>query len=362
MSTPSKKNNRRKFLKSSTLLATGTFIAPTFGCNFQEKDMKTESNELASDGKIIGHGDFKYRINKKWGTQNLNETPVMDCHEMVQDKAGRLLLLTNHPKNNTIIYDRSGKVLDTWTLGLNGAHGLTISDEGGEEFLYIAATTDHKVFKTDLKGKVIMELDFPKETGAYESAEKYHPTETAISPNGDIYVADGYGLDHIMQYNAKGELIRFWGGKGEGDGNFDCCHGVTLDDRNKDNPTLLITSRSKQEFKRFSLDGRYLETISMPGCWICRPVIKGEHLYFAVLVTKTWGSYDGCVAVLDKDNKVVSLPGANGPSYENGILKAPQYDDFSFLNPHDVCVDNDGNIYVPQWMSGRTYPYMLERV
>lgn len=362
MSMANKNNNRRKFLKSSTLMATGTVMAPIFGNAHQEKNTKSDIGSNMDDGRIIGHGDFKYRINKKWGTQSLDEYPVMDCHEMVQDKAGRLLLLTNHPKNNMIIYDRSGKVLDTWTLGLNGAHGLTISNEGGQEFLYIAATTDHKVFKTDLNGKILLELDYPKETGKYDSPEKYLPTETAIGPNGDIYVADGYGLDYIIQYSSKGEFIRFWGGKGEDDNNFDCCHGVTLDDRDKGNPTLLITSRSKQEFKRFSLDGRHLETIPMPGCWICRPVIHGENLYFAVLVTKTWGAYDGCIAVLDKNNKIVSLPGADAPIYENGTLKEPMYDDFSFLNPHDVCIDDDGNIYVPQWMSGRTYPYKLERV
>jgi hypothetical protein len=33
-----------------------------------------------------------------------------------------------------------------------------------------------------------------------------------------------------------------------------------------------------------------------------------------------------------------------------------------FLHPHDVCVDGDENIYVPQWASGKTYPVKLERV
>jgi hypothetical protein len=362
MSNQHHSNKRRSFIKSSVSGALGASLIPTLGNAFEGKEQIDYTKNMQGEAGIIGHGDFRYRLNKEWGTQNLAKYPVMDCHEMVQDQKGRLLLLTNHPKNNLLIYDRSGKVLDTWTLGLQGAHGLTLSEEGGEEFLYIAATTDHMVLKTDMKGNILLKLEYPKETGKYESEEKYVPTETAIAPNGDIYVADGYGLDYIMQYDAKGNFIRYWGGKGEGKNNLDCCHGVTLDTRDKKNPTLLITSRSKQEFKRFTLDGQHLETIQMPGSWICRPVIKGENLYFAVLVTKTWGAYDGCIAVLDKDNKVVSMPGASTPKYENGLLMPPQYDDFSFLNPHDVCIDNDGNIYIPQWMSGRTYPYMLERV
>ena len=33
-----------------------------------------------------------------------------------------------------------------------------------------------------------------------------------------------------------------------------------------------------------------------------------------------------------------------------------------FMHPHDVCVDNDENIYVPQWASKKSYPIKLERV
>ena len=32
--------------------------------------------------------------------------PVKDCHEMVQDSKGRIILLTNETKNNVIIYDK----------------------------------------------------------------------------------------------------------------------------------------------------------------------------------------------------------------------------------------------------------------
>jgi peptidylamidoglycolate lyase len=50
---------------------------------------------------------------------------------MVQDNSGRLLMLTDERRNNILIYDKSGKLLDSWTLNLCTAHGLTIHDEGG---------------------------------------------------------------------------------------------------------------------------------------------------------------------------------------------------------------------------------------
>ena len=357
-------SNRRSFIKASSALAGSALLLPSFIACSKSGQQETSLNKTAKAASepIVGQGDYTYRVHKNWGTQDLRKFPVMDCHEMIQDKAGRLFLLTNHPKNNILIYDRSGRVLDTWTLGWKGAHGLSIAQEGSQEVLYLTSYEEHKVLKTDLQGNILLELEYPKETGAYTAAKEYKPTETCIGPNGDIYVADGYGKNYIIQYTAKGEYIRHWGGKGKADDQFDCCHGVTLDTRDPANPSLLITSRSQQCFKRFNLDGQYQATISMPGCWICRPVIKGQLLYFAVIVTKTWGAYDGCLAILDANNKVVSFPGANAPVYTNGVLQKPAYDDVTFLNPHDVCIDQDENIYVPQWASGRTYPILLERV
>jgi len=349
-----KTTNHRKFLLKSTILGSTALAIPSFSFNIIRSRKPT--------GTIIGHGDFKYHVDKEWGVQDSLKIPVNDCHEMVQDNKGRLILLTNHEKNNIIIYDRSGKVLKTWTLKLPGAHGLTIVDEGGEQFLFITDTDINKVYKTTLDGKVLIELDAPKEIESYADTSKFKPTEIAVAPNGDFYVADGYGENFITQYNPKGEYIRHFGGYGESEDQFDCCHGVTLDERDKNNPNLLITSRSKQEFKRFSLDGKWLETIKLPGCWICRPVIKGENLYFAVIVTENWGRYDGLIAVLDKNNKVLSFPGGKEPVYEKGILNEAAYDGNTFLNPHDVCVDNDENLYIPQWYSGKTYPIKLERV
>lgn len=346
--------NRRSFL-SKSFLAGGVGLATPFTFNI----ISSPDKNLP----VVGHNNFKYRVHKSWGNQDPAKIPVKDCHEMVMDAKGRLLMLTNHPKNNLIIYDKSGKVLDTWTLNLPGAHGLTLAQEGGEEYLFITDTDLGKVYKTTLEGKVLLELGHPEAISDYTKPSEYKPTETAVAPNGDFYVADGYGKNFIVRYNAKGEYISHFGGKGEGDDQFDCCHGVTLDNRNPAEPQLLITSRSKQEFKKFTLDGKHKQNVKVPGCWICRPVLKNGNLYFAVIVTKSWWAYDGMLAVLDeKNDKVVSLPGGSAPLFENGIMKAPEYDNQTLMNPHDVCVDNDGNIYVPQWYSGKTYPVMFERV
>jgi hypothetical protein len=222
------------------------------------------------------------------------------------------------------------------------------------------------VVKTTLDGKILMELPNPVTTGIYESKMPYKPTETAIAPNGDIYVADGYGSQYILQFSAKGEFIRRFGGPGEGDENFSTAHGVCIDDRDRKNITLLCTSRGHNSFKRFTLDGRYLSTIFLPGAFVCRPVVDGENIYAGVCWSRlrylNQTPDSGFVTILDAGDKVISNPGGTKPVYVKGELQLMVQEKPIFQHCHDVCIDGDKNIYVCQWNANKTYPVKLERI
>lgn len=311
---------------------------------------------------IIGHNGYKYKVNMTWGNANPQKYPVNDCHEMVMAKNGLLYLLTNETKNNIIIYNKDGEIKDSWGREFPGGHGLSIHNENGTEFLYITDTLRHKVFKASLSGRIILEIDYPKEISLYKAADEYKPTETLITDNGDIYITDGYGHQFVIQYNAKGEYIRHWGGRGTENENFDCAHGIALDNRTSGNPTLLICSRNENAFKRFSLDGLYLNTIYLPGSFVCRPVVHGKNLYAAVFRSgnnQNFGS--GFITILNEHNKVISSPGATQPIYHNQKLVPQKQNSKVFIHPHDVCVDHDDNLYIPQWNANKSYPIMLER-
>jgi sugar lactone lactonase YvrE len=183
-----------------------------------------------------------------------------------------------------------------------------------------------------------------------------------VLENGEFYVADGYGAQYIIHYDAKGKIKNFFGGRGDKTENLDNAHGITID-RRKSSPDLLITDRTRNCFKRFSMDGKLLEVISLPGACVCRPVINGDHLYAAVLRSPDLKSEkSGFVTILDKDNKVISNIGGTKPEYTNGTLAPMAQAEKIFEHPHDVCVDDDGNLYVAQWASGKVYPYKFMRV
>jgi hypothetical protein len=281
---------------------------------------------------------------------------------MIQDSKGRIVLLTNETKNNIIIYNKSGKLIDSWGTQFPGAHGLTVQHTGKEDFLFITDTNTHQVYKTTIDGKIILTIDAPKDLAAYAKKEAFVPTETTVLDNGEFYIADGYGAQHILHYDEKGNLKNVFGGKGEGEQFLDNAHGICVDKRNGI-PTLLITDRTRNAFKRFSLDGKLLEVIHLPGACVCRPVIKGDYLYAAVLRSPDLNSEgSGFVTILDKENKVVSNLGGSAPVYENNKLKPLYQTEKILFHPHDVCVDDEGSIYVAQWASGKVYPYKFTRV
>ena len=338
---------RRTFVKQSVLAGGGIIIM---------NDLFARKKD-----KIYGHNKMTYTLDTAWSKANASELPVNDCHEMVQDSKGRIILLTNETKNNILIYNKDGKVLDNWGHLFPGGHGLTLHNENGTEFLYITDTAKHQVYKTTMDGKILLTIDAPLEIGIYKKAEEFVPTETVIDENGDIFIADGYGAQYILHYDKSGKLINHFGGRGDGDIHLDNAHGICFDTRN-DNRSLLITDRTRNCFKRFSKDGELLEVIKLPGACVCRPVIHKDHLYAAVLRSPNMDAPGtGFVTILDKNNKVVSNIGGNEPTYVDGVLQSMIQTDKIFVHPHDVCVDRDDNIYVAQWASGKVYPYKLTR-
>lgn len=349
---------------------------PLLGVNIgKHKRIRTEET-------ILGHGDYQYKLHPKWAQVSPVKTPLLNCHEMVMDSKGRLIMIGDHPANNILVFDKSGKLLDYWGTAYPGGHGLTLHQEGEEDMLYIADSgwymhrsgkmvqASGRVSKTTIDGTVLFDIGHPQTIGEYEAGQFFCPTEIAIGPTGDIYVADGYGQNYILQYDSKGQFIRKWGGRENEDPNynFQTVHGLAIDYRDKDNPLLVACSRGENAFKFFTLDGKYVRTLHLPNMYVCRPVMDGQNLYAGVCWstpkggTFNWLEHTGFVTVLEGD-KVVSNPGGTAPTYiKEKLQPSYQLPNKPIWHGHDVCVDEDKNLYVCQWNAGGAAPYKLERI
>ena len=136
---------------------------------------------------------------------------------------------------------------------------------------------------------------------------------------------------------------------------FNTPHGGTIDYRDAANPTVLIASRESNRLKWFTLEGKYIEEVILPGARPLDTEIVGDFLYVP--------SLSGFLSILDKDNKLISQPGGNWPEFDEkgNPIESHKADD-TFINPHNILVDDKGDLYVPQWNSGKTYPVKLERI
>ncbi len=318
---------------------------------------------IRQQATVFGQNERRYTLDQAWAKASPATLPVKDCHEMVQTAQGQILLLTNETRNNFIRFDKSGKVLAAFGNGLPGGHGLSLAGQGSDQVLFVTDTELNQVLKTDMNGSPIQTWQAPMDTGLYENPKQFVPTETTVLPNGEFYVADGYGQQHILHYGSDGQLKHHFGGRGDGDHHLDNAHGICVDNRTSP-PTLLVTDRTRCCFKRFSLRGEYLEKIELPGACVCRPVIKGDYLYAAVLRSPHMGTEaTGFVIILNRENKVVSVVGGAEAAYGTDGKLLPFYLTIKlFQHPHDVLVDDEENLYVCQWNSGQVYPYKFNLV
>ena len=316
-----------------------------------------------SAAPTLGQGDFRYRVVPGWGILGA-DTPVNDCHGLARDRAGHIILLTNHPANNVIIYDRAGRLVHKWGTTFPGAHGLSLVTEGDREVLFITDLATHRVAKTTLDGTLLDEWRWPEATGKYEKENQYRPSWTLHLPNGEFYVLDGYGRDYIVHYGADGKFRRIFGGAEGGIVHWGP-HAGMIDARPKSTPTLLLAMSDQQYLLRIDLDGQHLARTPLPGGNPRQIRRHGNH-YFVAHLADNWPkdrNSRGFLSVLDADLRVVSNIAGTPPIYDDaGRLQPMRHQEPVFLHPHDLQVDTDESLYVAQFASGKTYPIKLERV
>src|SRR5688572_8029810 len=96
----------------------------------------------------------------------------------------------------------------------------------------------HQVIKFSPTGEVLLRLGraggVPMDEKAAAGARNdffWQPNDVYTAPNGDIFVAEGHGAggDRIIKFNAQGQYIAEWGGRGTGQVQFNQPHALAMD-------------------------------------------------------------------------------------------------------------------------------------
>jgi hypothetical protein len=333
---------RRDFLTAAATAA----VAPVF---------LGATDKAGRKAPILGHGEHQYEAMHDWG--ELPRTiKYGNTHGVCEDSQGNIYIhhtvhATSDSLDTMVVFDHKGKFVRSWGRHFKGgAHGLSIRQEAGEEFLYLCDFQHGIVSKRTLKGEEVFTLGYPAESAAYKpkdqtSAMAYRPTNVAIAPNGDIYVGDGYGSSFINQYNQKAQFIRTFGGLGKGDDQVDCPHGLWVDTRGED-PLLVVTDRGNSRLQRFTLEGQHVDSILGTSKMPCYLHERNGAVVIADLLSK--------VTILDSRNNLVASLGEGEYSNKDWSTVRNQapgtFVPGRFVCPHGACFDHEGNIFVVEWV------------
>ena len=303
---------------------------------------------------ILGVGDHTYEWQGDWAKLPTGKR-FGDTHAVVELADGRILVHNASPTGDaTCVFDPDGTFITSWGPQFaKGAHGLDLRTEDGREVLYLAPTTQHKVYKTTVDGQVLMTLDYPKQalhdvngTAApdYTSAAKFVPTFTAFGPTGDFYVTDGYGQSYVHRYTAAGEYVQSWGGLGTDPGKLNCPHGIWLDTREGRDPTLVVADRANVRLQWFTLDGQFLRALDRDLRHPCHFHQRGGDLLVLDL--------QGRGTLFDHDDNLICHLGDNSDVTQRGNHGVKQADTRpgTFCTPHSARFDRAGNIFVVEWL------------
>ncbi len=86
------------------------------------------------------------------------------------------------------------------------------------------------------------------------SGEPFHRcTHTALSPQGDIYVSDGYGNARVHKYSPDGKLLLSWGEPGTDPGQFNIAHNICCDP----DGWVYVADRENHRVQVFDGNGKY---------------------------------------------------------------------------------------------------------
>jgi hypothetical protein len=304
---------------------------------------------------VLGQGSHAYRVEEGWGT--LPDGWVLgDVAGTAVDAQDRVYVF-NRSEHPMIVFDREGRFLRSWGEGIfPHAHGIYLAPD---QTIYCTDDGSHTMTRHDLDGRVLMRLGMPGQPAGYHSGEPFNRcTHTAISPEGDIYVSDGYGNARVHKFSPDGRLLLSWGRNGMAPGEFNLPHNLVCDA----DGWVYVADRENHRIQVFDGNGRfetYWQDVHRPCALHLTP---GPEEVFLVGELGPSMNFNRGAPNLGPRLSVLSKTGSLITRLE--VTPAMGLGPGQFISPHGIATDSRGDIYVaevsvtgwPQLFPGRPMP------
>ena len=238
-----------------------------------------------------------------------------------------------------VVFDRDGNFLKSWGEGLFlRPHGVHMAPD---DTIYCTDDGDHTVRHLTLEGRVLMQIGIPGKPSGFMSGEPFcRCTHTALSPQGDIYVSDGYSNARIHKYSPDGKPQMSWGEPGSDPGQFNLPHNIACDA----DGWVYVADRENHRVQVFDGNGRF-ETqwhdMHRPS-GLYMPPGKGQLCYIGEI-----GPYYAFNRGAPNMGPRLSIYTHRGELLARlGTTPAAGTEPGQFLSPHGLAADSRGDLYV----------------
>ena len=334
----------------------------------------------ASGAVLTGSGEHTYSWIEDWAQLPSPEAAATGWAHPGMACTPDGLIVTCHPGLPLLLFfDPSGRLVRSARLEATEAHGIAahgesvwVADNGakrmpGPGYPAHVAPAGGQVLELSPKGALVRRFGVP-EHEAYREG-KFSPTSVAVTEEGEIWIADGYGQSLLHRYRADGVLLQSISGEESDAGRLKTPHALWVD-RRKGEPEVYVGDRSNARIVVYDLEGGFKRVIGpeVEGGTLHTPTAfagQGELLFVAEFRAAR-------ITVLDRDDRIVALLGANEqivqtdgwPNRKDSSGQPVRPTDVPpglFNGPHGISADPSGNVYAAEWVIGGRY-VKLERL
>jgi len=251
------------------------------------------------------------------------------------------------------VYDASGKLLRSWGKGIKSAHHIKIDQNGN---VWIADVENHVVEKYTPEGELLQTIGTKGQAGR-DQTHLNRPCDMAIGPNGDVYVADGYGNARVIVFDKSGKCVREWGELGHGPGQFSIVHAIALDSKGR----LYVADRNNVRIQVFTTDGKYLEEWrNLITPWGFH-MTADDELWVCGSSPMQWRKEDGALGCPPKDQIFMKF-NSQGKllhlfTLPKGLDGLERPGEVNWV--HCIALDSKGNMYLGDIKGKRAQKFVL---
>ncbi len=247
--------------------------------------------------------------------------------------------------NQVIAVDRDGKLVRTFAQhdellakGGKGPHQINMSPYDPDKHVWVVSDSGHAIFKFTNDGKLVMTVGEVGVPGADEGHFN-EPTDLAWLPDGSFVVADGYINSRVVKFDKNGKFLTAWGDKGTNPGQFQVPHSIAVDK----NRRVYVADRSNKRIQIFDENGKFLDMWPNMTSPYTILMSKDQHLWAGDGTTNRISKYDVNGKFLYGWGISATIRSGAQPGWFDG--------------PHQMSVDQEGNLYVAEVWSGRVQKF-----